>query len=129
MDRVVERRVAQSGRAKLARLAAQLALDLLEDLARGVALAGERNFRSREQLRLVVVQVARDSGALLVDGGEHSQREGAHKRPGGRPPALPTPRGGRGGGSRATIASALAAEARASREPSAIAPVSNGRHT
>src|ERR1035437_7327180 len=70
-----ERSVSDRDRTKCARLAAQLLLDLLEDRARRLALAIERDFRRRNQLRLIVVQVARDSGALLVDRSKHSERK------------------------------------------------------
>src|SRR5208282_5328353 len=79
LDCLVERTVSDRDRTKFARLAAQLLLDLLEDRARRLAPALECNFRRRQQLRLIVVQVTRDSGALLVDCGKHSERELAHQ--------------------------------------------------
>src|SRR5258705_6546734 len=60
---------------ELASLAPQLVFDLLENSARFFASAFERDFRRRQQLRLIVVQVARNSRAFLVDSGEHPERE------------------------------------------------------
>src|SRR5208282_1509370 len=73
LDCLVERTVSDRDRTKFARLAAQLLLDLLEDRARRFAPALECNFRRRQQLRLIVVQVARDSGALLVARGQRDR--------------------------------------------------------
>src|SRR5271163_518352 len=62
-------------RTKFARLAPQLIFNPPENLASGLAPARERDFRRRDQLGLVVMQVARDSGPLLVDRRKHSKRK------------------------------------------------------
>src|SRR4029077_9584421 len=46
-----------------------------EDSARFFAPTFERDFRRRQQLRLIVVQVARDPRPFLVDSGEHPDRK------------------------------------------------------
>src|SRR5208283_4680858 len=75
LDCLVKRSVSDRHWTKFTRLAAQLLLDLPEDRAGCFAPAIERNFRRRNQLRLIVVQVACDSGAILIDRGKHSERE------------------------------------------------------
>src|ERR1700719_1634730 len=80
LDCFIERGVSNRARTEFACLAAQLLLDLLEDRARGFGRALECDFRGRQQLRLIVMQVASDPGALLVDRGKHSERKLTHEQ-------------------------------------------------
>src|SRR5271156_2062998 len=91
LDRFVERAGSNRGRTKFARLAAQLLLDLLEDGARRIGRAVECDLCGRQQLRLIVVQVASDPGALLVDRGEHPERKLTHEGAAPRHVALQYP--------------------------------------
>src|SRR5580693_5062001 len=91
LDCVVERRVANRGWTKFAGFATQLLLDLFEDRARSFGRAVESDLCGREQLRLIIVQVASDPGALLINRGKHSERKLAHEEAAPRRIALQHP--------------------------------------
>src|ERR1700682_2581723 len=74
-DCFVEGRAPERRGTEIASLAPQLVFDLFENSARFFASALERDLRRRQQLRLIVVQVARNSRPFLVDSGEHPARE------------------------------------------------------
>src|SRR5258708_33074688 len=75
LDCFVEGRAPERRGTELASLAPQLVFDLFEDSARFFAPTFERDFRRRQQLRLIVVQVASDPRPFLVDSGEHPERQ------------------------------------------------------